>query len=296
MHIFVLVQTVNENKIMENRFILVIIVLYKCRFEDSKSLQTLSNSITAAKWGKMDLVVYDNSPEYNMHSLNHKAFNIYYVPDYSNSGVSKAYNTAFVLGKQMKKKYLLLLDQDTEIPSSYCEELFVLQFDYSLIVPKLMNKNKIISPCRYILGRGSSLNMNKCIGGLNSLKQRNFLNSGSLISISLFEKVGGFDERVPLYFSDFNFFNRLKKHENSFFLLESVFYHDMSSNDETNIDQFFKRFELYCDGAFVCYRNFGGVLLMIINVVLRTLKLSLKYRTTNFIKIAIGRFYVHFIK
>ena len=118
------------------------------------------------------------------------------------------------------KKYLLLLDQDTVISDSYCSDLLSLDETYSLIVPKLVHNDIIISPCKYMLGRASSLEQNECSRGIKSIKHRNFLNSGSLISIGLFDKVGGFDESLPLYFSDFNFFNRVRKYENYYYQLD----------------------------------------------------------------------------
>lgn len=276
--------------------ILIVVVLYKCRFEDAKSIETLSKSLEGICDIKMELVVYDNSPQYNSYTLYSPLFNIHYVPDFSNSGVSKAYNTAYSIGKKMGKKYLLLLDQDTKFPLTYCRDLTIIEDKYSLVMPKLEAKDVIISPCYYRLGRGFPMNDKKCVVGESSLKGRNFLNSGALISISLYEAVGGFDERVPLYFSDFNFFNRAKQHISSYYQMNTLLHHDMSSNDETNLEQFVGRFKLYCDGAFVCYHNLGGIILMCINVFLRAIKVGIKFRTFQFIEIALKSFYHVFFK
>ena len=83
---------------------------------DSKAFITLNISAKNAKWESLDLFLYDNSPEFNKNLIdlfNQYNYNIQYIPDYNNSGVSRAYNQAFKLGKEMKKKYILLLDQDT---------------------------------------------------------------------------------------------------------------------------------------------------------------------------------------
>lgn len=270
--------------------VIAVVVLYKSRFDESVSVKSLSDSICAANWAPLDLVVYDNSPEYNQENLNNQAFRIHYIPDYTNAGVSKAYNSAFQIGVKLQKKYLLLLDQDTTIPCSYCSDLALVSDSNSLIVPKLVNKGVLISPCRYRLGRGIPLNEKECLEGVRSLKGINFLNSGILVTLSLFEAVGGYDENIPLYFSDFNFFNRLKKCEKSFFQMKTIFFHDMSSNDETDLERFFKRFELYCDGAFRCYNNFSGIFMMSFNVLLRALKLGFRHRTLRFLLIAFNRF------
>lgn len=277
---------INENSI------LVVVVLYKCRIDESDSIKTLAASIHHGAWNCIDLMIYDNSPEYNDSNIyNDPTFRIHYVPDKNNSGVSRAYNIGADLGQRMKKEYILLLDQDTEVSLSYCSELSKMKSKYPLIVPKLICRGLIISPCRYKWGRGTYLNVEDCVRGINSLKNRNFLNSGSLISISLFKRVGGFDENIPLYFSDFNFFNRLKRIHSTFFLLESTFHHNMASNDESNMKQFVKRFEMYCDGAYRCYKSNLGISLMVLNVLLRAFKLTIKYRTFYFIQIALRRFF-----
>lgn len=271
--------------------ILIVVVLYKCRFEDAKSIKTLSDSLAFDCGEKLELVVYDNSPQYNPEPLWHTLFNIHYIPDYSNSGVSKAYNTAFEIGKKMNKQYLLLLDQDTEIPLMYCKKLGIISDHNQLVMPKLENRGTIISPCRYMFGRGTALRNMKDIEGVLSLKHRNFLNSGSLISLSLYEIVGGFNENIPLYFSDFNFYNRVKKYISSYYQMNIIFHHNMSSNDETNLEQFAIRFELYCDGAYVCFQSFWGITLMIFNVMMRSIKVGIKFRTFRFMNIALKRFY-----
>ena len=43
-------------------------------------------------------------------------FRIHYISDPTNPGVSKAYNVGFELARQLNKKWLLLLDQDTVFP------------------------------------------------------------------------------------------------------------------------------------------------------------------------------------
>lgn len=274
---------INEN------LIIAVVVLYKCKIEDSKSIKTFSDSIINAGWKKVDLVIYDNSPEYNTCISENSVFRIHYIPDSANSGVSRAYNSAFKIGYELGKKYILLLDQDTEVASSYCSELNLLDEKHSIIVPRLKSKDVIISPCRYKFGRGTSLNSKECIQGVAKMKGRNFLNSGSLVSISLFGKVGGYDETLPLYFSDFNFFERAKCFVGYYYQMNVTFNHEMSSNDESNFDKFIYRFELYCDGAYKCYKTPIGTFIMIVNVLLRAIKLGFKYKTFCFLKIAIGR-------
>ena len=86
----------------------------------------------------MDIVVYDNSPEYNTSFIDNEKDNIYfaihYIADYSNSGVSKAYNITARLGRTLNKKYLLLLDQDTEIALSFCKTISMIRGNSIVLV------------------------------------------------------------------------------------------------------------------------------------------------------------------
>ena len=277
--------------------IIAVVVLSKSSLNDAVSVRCLSESISATRCSQLDLVIYDNSPQYN-EGINYynERFNVFYIPDYTNSGVSKAYNIACKIGRERGKKYLLLLDQDTVISDSYCSDLLSLDEAYSLIVPKLVHNDIIISPCKYVLGRASSLEQNECSRGIKSIKHRNFLNSGSLISIGLFDKVGGFDESLSLYFSYCNFFNRVRKYENYYYQLDTTFFHEMSSNDESDLGQFARRFELYCKGALRCYKGFFGKSLMIINILLRSIKVGFRHKMILFTKIALREIYVYFIK
>lgn len=279
--------------------IIAVVVLYKTKFCESKSIITLGHSISKTGLGKIDIMIYDNSPEYNsdvnFSSLDN--FHVHYVSDYSNSGVSHAYNLAAKLGKELNKEYLLLLDQDTEIAKSFYQELTnLIDNSYNLIFPLLCSNGNILSPCIYKWGRGFILPIFEKEEGVKSLKNRNFLNSGAVVSLSLFEKIGGFDESIPLYYSDFNFFNRVKKIQHSYYQMRSICYHEMASNDETDLAQFICRFQHYCYGAIRCYSSSGGKLVMIFNILSRSIKVGIKNRSLIFFRIAIKSIYADFIR
>lgn len=99
---------------MEKDTIIAVLVLYKTKFSMAKTVQTLSKSMAIVGWTRLDIVVYDNSPEYNTSFIDNEKDNIYfaihYIADYSNSGVSKAYNITARLGRTLNKKYLLLFN------------------------------------------------------------------------------------------------------------------------------------------------------------------------------------------
>lgn len=282
--------------------VFAVVVLYKMKFSDSPAILTLEQSISAISSdneNRMDILVYDNYPKTNEDKLFHSKFlQLHYLADYENSGVSKAYNEAAKIAEKTGKRYLLLLDQDTELTVDFCSELnALLDKRYNLIMPKLITPaGDVISPCRFIWGRGRKLSDNNLGVGIHNMTKRNFLNSGSVINIDLFEQTGGFDENIPLYFSDFNFFERVKKYENQYFQMASSLTHNMASNDESDLDKFSFRFQCYCYGALMCYHSFTGRLIMTANILARSLKVGVHHRTLHFTKIAIQNIYAIYFK
>lgn len=280
---------------MLNNYILAVIVLYKQHINESSSLKTLSQSL-AEHDEVIDLVVYDNSPTFST-GINNFQYNknlkiVKYIPDKNNSGVSRAYNAANNIAKSLGKKYLLLLDQDTSFSLNFVKELAAnIKAGYDLLFPFLRSSENIISPCNYILGRGSYLPVNRQFSGIHNIRKTNFLNSGAVISISLFNTTGGYDERIPLYFSDFNFFNRAKRHCKTYYVLNSFCEHSMASNDLSDTDKFLYRYKDYCEGGILCYDSLIGRSLMIINIIARSLKLSIKMKSLATMKIAIETIY-----
>jgi GT2 family glycosyltransferase len=231
-----------------------------------------------------DYMVYDNYPLYN----NLNSFSdghVTYIADYNNSGVSKAYNCAAEIARNINKKYLLFLDQDTKIDELFFKKVSLLSPDNKLIVPILLNKGVVISPCKYVLGHGSSLSRKELNTGLNNLNRRSFLNSGTIINLEVFQKSGGYNEDLPLYFSDFNFFEKVRKNISEYYLLDSEFHHEMASNDESNLEEFLVRFEYYCIGAMKCYDGFWGKVMMFMNILFRGIKKTIAHKKIVFLNI-----------
>lgn len=235
--------------------ILPVIVLYKQRLENAKSLVVL-NDYLKAKGEIMDLFVYDNSPE-PMYENNFTFgnFNVQYVHDKVNAGVSKAYNSGAAYGLTIKKSWLLLLDQDTVFPSNFpviYEDAVNAQPDLQLFAPVLRTQyGDIMSPGIY--KRKRVYWVKEMPEGKYSIQQYSPVNSGLLISLAAFQKAGGYNEAVRLDFADFQFIERFAKHYDWFYTLNLVCEQDFSAYD-TNPDKLRHRFAFFCEGARNCER------------------------------------------
>jgi hypothetical protein len=89
---------------------------------------------------------------------------------------------------------------------------------------------------------------------VNSLSKYSPVNSGMLISTTDFIEVGGYNEKVKLDFSDFQFIERFRKRNNSFFVLATSFQQDFS-NDENDLFILNKRYISYCSSAANCQKS-----------------------------------------
>lgn len=267
----------------------IIIVVYKTDLRDSESFQSIWKMCGQDKL--IDLFVYDNSPKSKQPGQYH-GLEITYFHDPENSGVSKAYNTGAEHALRLNKKWVLLLDQDTTLPCTILEdyERAILQNpEIQLFVPVLHLKNgKIFSPCTYRFKRGFYLD--RIVPGVHSFDRLSPVNSGIMVNLNAFQEAGGYNEKVKLDFSDFQFTERFSKVYPIFYLLDVKCQQDFSDDDVSFSSQL-TRFRFFCEGA----REMGreGIwdwFQYNMVVLLRALKLALRYKKWNFIAIYINKF------
>lgn len=268
--------------------ILAVIVLYNESLESSITFQSLTESLkTNTRDGsKFRLVIYDNSPNplkavFNQYPL----FSITYKSDISNAGLSRAYNYASTIAEIEAFEYILLLDQDTFLPknilSLYSDAIEKYQY-LNLFAPILKISNGIfLSPARFFLHRGFKT---KIIPGVYPLSKYAPINSGMLIKLSSFIEAGGYNDKVRLDFSDFQFIECFRKRNKEFYVIDAICIQQFS-NVVNNFTQIKTRFEFYCEGAKYAYKaslldNFTYFMI----VFMRCLALSIRTRKLIFFK------------
>lgn len=263
---------------------LATLVLYNTSLENSFTFQSLRESLNKAGL-PMDILIYDNSENPQKTPSSIKGWNIRYVHDSTNGGVSKAYNSAFEMAKRDGKKWLLLLDQDTSYPvsaiSEYCRSL-TLHPDQHIFIPRLYDTLGMVSPLQFKLGGGKRIkDLNP---GTYSLHNFKFHNCGMLISTDAFEKAGGYDEQLPLDFSDFSFIERLKKNQSTFVVNEVTGNHHLASTSVANMEERAVRFKSYiqaCRYYQVKYQPDDWKIS--VRLFLRSIKLSWTHLTFRFV-------------
>lgn len=273
-----------------NSSLLVIIVLYKKALDESETFQSLLQNIGTQE--TLDLFVYDNSP--SRQAINeYTNISIEYTHDKDNAGLSTAYNEGVEYALKRHKDWVLLLDQDTVLPFNILRAYkgAIQQFPkIKMFAPILLLRNgTIFSPCRYRFKRGFHL---KAISeGLHSLFNYSPVNSGIMVSVRAFTAVGGYNSRVRLDFSDFQFIERFRKIYPEFYVLD-VYCTQNFSNEEPSLYSQAIRFRFFCDGALHADKNGIWDSMQYLTVVfLRALRLTFKYRKTQFIATFFSTFF-----
>ncbi len=235
--------------------------MYNSPIEDSIAIQYIIQ--TASKDNPLNLYIHDNSscPVKGIDAIESNEFiNLNYYHDPSNPGISRAYNKAANYAEEKGYKLLLFLDQDTNLPKDILikyERAINQHPDIYMFAPILKTRTgEVISPCRYRFHRGFTL---KHISANKPLPLKKFspINSGLLVFVDQFKKCGGYNEKVRIDFSDFQFIERFRVFNQYFFLIDAVCIQDFS-NDESDTDKLMRRFSLYCDGAKNCQKTGAG--------------------------------------
>ena len=263
---------------------LATIVLYNTSLENSITFQSLSKSLNKAGL-PMDILIYDNSENPQKTPPLTNGWNIHYVHDSTNGGVSKAYNSAFEMAKREGKKWLLLLDQDTSYPVSaisvYCNSI-TLHPDQQIFVPRLYDTLGMVSPLKFNLGGGQRIGyLNR---GVYSLHDFKFLNCGAWVSTRAFEKAEGYDEQLPLDFSDFSFIERLKKNQPTFVVTGVTGSHHLATTSVAHVEDRIIRFKSYLKACRYYKMNYQpDDWRILVRLFFRSLKLSWTHQTFRFV-------------
>jgi rhamnosyltransferase len=260
--------------------ILFVIVLYKRRPEQSPSFRLLQKLATKEKY-TVSIFAYDNSPE----PLNASYPSVFYRHDPKNNGVSKAYNEAALYAEGLKKKWLMLFDQDTLPDERFLGTMLESVQNHPTchaFVPQLTDNKGLVSPFRWRLGKGKRITLKE---NRLSLAQYRFVNSGLLIALTAFKEVRGYEESIPLDFSDIAFGEKLRAITQQFIVTDSVWQHSLSDSGNPRKEEASLRFDFFCSGSFKMGEVFGTPHILLLRAFARSIKLSIRYRAISFVKI-----------
>jgi Glycosyl transferase family 2 len=203
----------------------IVVVVYRRAISDSATCLSLCNQ--GLKDSRDVFLVYDNSPRSNLGPV---PIGWEVVLDSSNGGLFAAYSYAVTRAKAAGCPWVLLLDQDTELPpdflSSVHESLALAheKTDVVAIVPIVKAGNRQLSPMLPRLGWESPF-------ALRDVVETNWLmaiNSGTCLRVDFIESIGGFSKAFWLDYLDHWLFKMIHNMRKGVYVGSSVLQHELS--------------------------------------------------------------------
>ena len=274
--------------------ILAIVVLYNQDYKSSITLSTLNKAVkNLNKDTVLDVFIYDNSPHRQSIEYEFENLNLYHVYDKSNPGVSKAYNEGAKYAIKHNKYWLLLLDQNTNIGINAFLEYYSSSNSgkANLYVPllRINASNSILSPFSSRFNRGYGLKDIKA--GVYLLNKYKVVNSGIFVRRCSYEECGGYNEKVFLDYSDYEFIRSFSKLHTHFVVINSIWYQDFSANvyDE---EAEYKRFKIFISSiSGIKKDSFYDKITFFFLLLIRGLKLGFKYKKIRFIRLVLNEYF-----
>lgn len=265
--------------------VLCVIIIFNRNLQECMSFSTLVKGMLS---DDVQLYIYDNSscPMHSKSDFQDNSF-IHYVSDVTNPGVSVGYNRASDFAVQNGFTHLLLLDQDSTFNSGdYIQECIekAKQLPHiKLFVPQVITISGCqISPIhlKFKLPTTFFFQTDKEY----PIKSTGIINSGMFIDVNALKKVGGYNEKVFLDYSDYQFIDRLSIQYKSFYLINRKLIQDFS-NEETDLNKLFIRYKLFYN-SLKAYESNSFIDKLAINIIVfkRTLSLTLRCKSIIFLK------------
>ena len=196
-----------------NSNLLIVVVLYECYPSDSRTLQTLRAAMKELNT-HLRLVVVNNSR--SMVVVSTDEFDVFQSD--SNRGLAEPYDLAATLCLEEGIEYLITLDQDTEVTTTYLKSMIEKSQASSdkvgAYVPLIRNEHTHLSPGYYDIQKGLyqshlPIQNNEKIAKLKSYEMPYAFNSGTMWSVHALKDCGGFPQRYALDMLDHAMFRRL---------------------------------------------------------------------------------------
>jgi glycosyltransferase involved in cell wall biosynthesis len=267
--------------------VLAVVVAYRCAWTDVRAAGTLTRIVGGPQRPDQRLqlssvLIYDNSPEPSARPLQH-VDGVEYRHDPSNSGTRGAYAHALNLASASGCDWILLLDQDTEIPVDYLDSAARAlnssdARSIAAVLPKVRADGRVISPglvtlAGFIKPLGAAASMRESTPRRGNVTA---IASGSLIRSSALA-VGLPPEQMWLDYVDHWIFRQLGMRGWSVVTMDAVLEHDLSVQHMKTVTR--ARLYSILDAELAFTRSLGPVarLALPLRWAARLLRLSLSH-------------------
>jgi GT2 family glycosyltransferase len=275
--------------------ILAVTVRYRMPVAESATLNSLSAAFTADPTlnQRYTSMVWDNSPE----PLEEAPAGTIYHHDPENSGIAGAFNTSAAYAKEHGYSWILLLDQDSDLPPGFLQGMAkaVTQVHeiaaVAAIAPSVYVKDFLASPHRVLRNRHVPYPKNEC--GI-APGEAMAINSGSMLRVDDLLAVGGYSRAFQQEYSDWYIFHQLHRAGKKVWRAADIkLQHVMTVMDYDNLLSV-KRYQelLAAEEAFVdLYRGKLEGVMQTVRLLLRAAKQRVSLQNPEFSRVTARRFF-----
>lgn len=222
--------------------ILAVLVVYQKKIEATGSWAELSNLLNKRSddlFFLKHILIYDNTKE--PHAASVPSAQITYQHDPSNGGTAAAYTTAAKLASSLDIEWLLLLDQDTIIPTNFLKSASLKLkethcLDAAALVPYVRHCDSIISPAK--ITKFGSINPLKRQEKTNSAETLTAISSGTLIRSNVLLRMLPFPNELWLDYVDHWIFLQMKRGSHTVVVFDADIEHDLSIKAPSELSLF----------------------------------------------------------
>ncbi|OXA97458.1 hypothetical protein B0A75_15970 [Flavobacterium oncorhynchi] len=272
---------------------IILVVLYN---------ENITSSITISSLIKNDclendfyLVIWDNSfeviAEDELNILKRKNIQYDYIHKKENTSLSRIYNQIINCYCQIVSK-IFIFDQDTIVDKEYFNLIEKAAFqndDIGLFLPYVEKNGKVISPSKFKIAVNYSFFDREFKFGRTKAKKGIAFGSGMCLKTEIFKNRNlKFDENLSFYGVDYKFVLDYGELHNYFYIIDYELKHDLSFMNEEDVSIKIKRYKSnsYAWLYILFIRlNFIFQFIGISRLFLDTIKLSIKYKNFEFLKI-----------
>lgn len=264
--------------------VLAVLVIYESDFMEAMAWDVLVGWLREDASKSIHLrqiLIYDNSKLPNKNAFE-EVKGLTYVHDPTNGGTAAAYTHAVSLALFHGTEWLLLLDQDTALPTTYLNSLnnallsqTVERSPPEILVPLVRHGVRLISPG--VLTRWGSINpmcVPKCTDDQSFFTA---IASGTFLKAELLGSIIPFPSGLWLDYVDHWIFSEVRRHGSIVGILDVTLAHDLSIKTPLSLSTV--RLNSILDGELILYRKLGVLARIVFP--LRLLKRVIYYSIVN---------------
>lgn len=252
----------------------ILVVLYNSSIDDVPVLATALRSPYVD-----DVIICDNSDQKNNNAEQAKHKGITYVAMNGNQGLSKAYNAGV---KHCHGDIICIFDDDTQVGDDYfaaVSDLASTSQQWDIALPLVMAGNQVLSPSHFEKQRTVPIDPAH-VGNMSDLTG---INSGMAVKRGLYNHIS-YDSGLFLDLIDHQFIQDARRLGVCIVMLKGPVLRQSYSLTTDSMHSALKRFYIFEKDAKHFYSSsFCAKLYCRIMLLLRKLKLCMKYKTLAFI-------------